>query len=610
MPSIRITAFGGINTEIAPRLAGNSVAQIAHNCLLWDGALRPLAKWSKMQGVEFTDVTSIAISNDNASVYTSKLKDAVYLGEAYSNTWVGLAAYYPTVYDSNIMYTNALTTAEGKVVGVRKPIASGATSISYTRAYHSEKPVNRVYAVSGVRRIGDSVQESVLTVLPNQSPQSILYEGDLATINLVLSAIVPYEYSGFRLYRSISGMDTGTSVGNEFDTEWHLIADLEGGTADGINYTYNYTDGGSATTDPLDVYLASNFYPPRRKLYKYLQMLEGGWLAAATYEGQIAISERYMYHAWPSEQLSAVPEVITDCKAHDNNLYIGTQNRPYIMAVAPGEKLAVQTNIEPFPEFYACLPDTMDRTSSGVMYTSPSGVVALSREGMRLLTAGVTSGVSALYQIESKTEELVDGVLTDVTRFYPMRFQHTVYGAYLRGTYFGFCAVKTNEIVNAEPLYHFKGFMYSSASALDGDRPLQKFVTFDTPPNVRAHCVGGSGIYVLSTDGVWTMPLPDSVGEELYNRAPKYCYTWKSKKFVFPGDMVMAAAKVVHDCKGFVRLKIYVDCCCRYEVLVSNCEPFTLPTDLAGVEWEVALEGTSAVHEVHLASSLRELIEQ
>ena len=105
------------------------------------------------------------------------------------------------------------------------------------------------------------------------------------------------------------------------------------------------------------------------------------------------------------------------------------------------------------------------------------------------------------------------------------------------------------------------------------------------------------------------MPFPDTVGLEVYAHADKYCYEWKSKKFVFPGQMVMAAAKVVHDCKGFVKLKIMVDCCCVYEVLVHDCQPFTLPPNIAGVEWEVEVHGTAVVSEIHLASSLRELLE-
>lgn len=607
MPSIRITSFAGINTEIAPRLAPSNVAQIAHNCLLWDGTLRPLAKWTKMQGVAFADVASIALGLNN-TILASPLSETVFMqGEKYlPDTRVGLLSYFYSLYDSNIVYTNRSTFAGGIGVGIHAPPINISSGISYQRAYHSDKPVNRMYAVSGIRETVNGIEESTLSLMPNQSPQSILYEGDNATITLNITALVPYEYTGFRLYRSISGMDTGIDTTNELDTEWYLIDELRGGTTDGILYSYTYVDGGSATTDSLDAYLAGSFYPPRKYLYKYLQNTEGGWLVAVTEEGQISVSERYLYHAWPIENFYTIPgRKITDCVAQLNTVFIGTEHEPYIMAVAPGEKLGLQVSIDPFPEAYACLPGTMDKTPSGAVYASPSGLVSLSREGMRLATAGVTRGVRALHKIERQTVEY--------TRHYPMRFQHTVYGAYWHGTYFGFCRVDTPETVVVEgvnvPLFLFAGYMADMGSSLDGARELQKFVTFDTPANVRAHTSTGSGLYVLATDGVYRMPFPDTVGAEAYNNAPKYCYNWKSKKFVFPGQMTMAACKVVHDCKGFVRIKFIVDCCCRYEVLVENCKPFTLPPSMVGVEWEVEVEGTAAVSEIHLASSLRELIE-
>ena len=78
---------------------------------------------------------------------------------------------------------------------------------------------------------------------------------------------------------------------------------------------------------------------------------------------------------------------------------------------------------------------------------------------------------------------------------------------------------------------------------------------------------------------------------------------------MFPGEMVFTAAKVVHDCDGDVNLAIYADCECVYEVSVKDCLPFQLPPAIVGTTFEVKLTGTASIHEVHLASSLRELLE-
>lgn len=605
MPSIRITTFGGINNEVAPRLAPRDTAQVAHNCLLWDGALRPLAKWVAISGVPFTDYYSIGLAANGKDIKTSKLLDATFLqgGMFPDQTKVGLAIQLPSVLDSNIVYASPLTDPAGLPVGLHKPTLHPSTGVNYSRQYKSSKPVNRMYGVTAIRRVGNRVEESVLTILPNQSPQSIIYEGDTANITIVVSAPLT-GYTALRIYRTISGMDTGTAATNEFDTDWHLVAELP-------SISGAYVDGGSVVDDPLDVYLSKDFYPPPAKGFSFLQTLEGGWIAAVSQDGEICVSERHMYHAWPIEnRYNILGQTVTDCKAQFDNLFIGTTNSPYIAAFSTGEGLGLQCSITPFPENYACLPNTMDKTPNGAMYASPSGVVSLSREGMRLVTAGVAMGVSPLYNIPRQVEVTVEGETKDKILHYSMRFQHTTYGAYHHGIYFGFCTVETDELTELlEPLFLFKGYMLFLSNSLDGAKPLQRITTFDTPTNVKSHIATGDGLYVLSDEGVFKMPFPDTVGDEEYARAAKYCYNWKSKKFVFPGNMSFGAAKVVHDCKGFVRLKIYADCCCVYETLVEDCKGFTLPPNITGTEFEVEVVGTSTVHEIHIASSLRGLLE-
>lgn len=614
MPSLRITKFGGINTEIAPRLAPEYTAQVAHNCLLWDGSLRPLAQWSKVLGVAYLAANSIALSEDNSIVITTPLRDAELLkGAMYPpNTIVGLTYQPYGVLDANINYANKFTAKEGMPVGVQRPVVTG--TLNYSRQYKSDKPVNRLYAVSAIRVNGNGVEESPLTLVPEQSAQSIIYEGDIAFLNLIVSSpSVPY--NGLRLYRTISGMDTAQTPQNEFDTNWHLIADYRLGTS------FAYADGGAATNDPLDLYLAERFYPPPVKFFDFFGVLDGGWMAAVASDGTIAISERYLYHAWPTENtFQIIGETLTDAVVQYDNIFIGTRNKPYVAAVSVGEKLGVQCNITDYPEKYECLPGTMDGTPSGAMYTSPSGIVSLTREGMQLVSAGLSNGVLPLYKTAARTEiQNTEDLPQEILGSYPMRFEHTAYGGYFHGAYLGFCRIPTEEkglitvgeeqVPGTETLYINKGFLFYAGSTLDGDRPISKLTTFDSPIGVRAHTTGGSGFYVLAADGVYKMAFPDTKGNEAYAKANKYCYTWKSKKFVFPGQMCMAAAKVVHDCRGFVRLKIFVDCCCVYETLVESCKPFTLPPNIVGVEYEVELTGTSTVHEVHVASSLRELLE-
>src|SRR6187399_1260574 len=45
MASIRITKFAGLMPTSNPKALPNDHAQVAHNCLLWDGWLWPMPKW-------------------------------------------------------------------------------------------------------------------------------------------------------------------------------------------------------------------------------------------------------------------------------------------------------------------------------------------------------------------------------------------------------------------------------------------------------------------------------------------------------------------------------------------------------------------------------------
>lgn len=119
----------------------------------------------------------------------------------------------------------------------------------------------------------------------------------------------------------------------------------------------------------------------------------------------------------------------------------------------------------------------------------------------------------------------------------------------------------------------------------------------------------GMAAILFGYSPVYTLQLPEDVGTVAYKNASKMQFVWKSKKWVFPALCTMGAAKVVHDCSGGgVRFRLYVDCCCVFETVVRNCEPFRLPDQICGITFEVELIGCSRVTEVVVAPSMRELI--
>jgi hypothetical protein len=160
------------------------------------------------------------------------------------------------------------------------------------------------------------------------------------------------------------------------------------------------------------------------------------------------------------------------------------------------------------------------------------------------------------------------------------------------------------------------GYIYHTGAGSADKTQFQQLVTIDAPRrgDVVASCIGRQGPYFLTQEFkfgrykyyVHVLPTPGGTTDVDYNKASKQQYTWKSKRFVMPGRTTFSSAKVVM-AGGCVRLRIYVDSCCRYDAVVQNCAPFKLPDQLVGIDWELELIGTAVVTEVHIASSMQEL---
>lgn len=416
MPAIRITQFAGLVPELAGRISPATSAQVAHNCLLTDGSLRPQAKWVKVGALSTnlsTFIRSIAYNpaTKKPVFYTSYDAVSVQGAPFASDTTVG-AQFSPPVVRH--------ITGIGLTYKAVDIFASGVVgTVSYGRAYLSNKPVNRVYAVSRVRIQNGRVEEGPLACLIGD-PEAIVYEGDNATLSIHVSALTD-EATHIRIYRSITGLDTGQEIANDLDTGWYLVDETPI-----ANGTVTYVDGGSVTTDPLDNFYAGQFHPPILEA-KYFGLTETGWYAAVADNGDIAVSERFLHHAWPVEATAKVPETVTDAVVEGDNIYIGTESRPYIFALQPSEKGGVQIGGVPFKEPYACLPGSMAATPSGAIYASAQGLIALGREGQSVLTGAIANAGDILYTKETDAFSFVAAI------------GNTTYGAYHFGFYYGFC---------------------------------------------------------------------------------------------------------------------------------------------------------------------------
>lgn len=415
MPTIRITQFAGLVPELTGRNIPATSAQVAHNCLLSDGTLRPQAKWVEIESkVVATDpYKSIAYdrATGRATMYTSY--DAITMDGApfVSNATIGAFLTPPIVRHATGVGDTYVNTGL-EAVGV-------TGSVAYVRAYLSSKPVNRVYAVSRVRMSFGRTEEGPLACLIGV-PDEVVYEGDTATITINVSAAGDSP-THVRLYRSITGLDTGQEISNALDTGWYLIEEI----AIPVGGAITYIDGGSITTDALDNYYAGQFHPADL-LAKFFGLTEGGWFTAVSPTGEVSVSERFLHHAWPTDQTYKVHETVNDAVVQMDNLYIGTNRKPYILSLQEGEK-GLQGAAVPFPEPYRCLPNSMTASPSGAIYASHMGLIAIGKEGQRVLTASIANAGDTLYSHTVSGTEVIASIGT------------TNFGYYHNGWYYGFC---------------------------------------------------------------------------------------------------------------------------------------------------------------------------
>jgi hypothetical protein len=518
MTCITINEFGGLNKQLSPRNMGRVQAQIAHNCLLTDGVLRPMPQWVPFkvlpEGTYNEDNWLYEDSRSGRLLAAIDFRNAVYITGApfADNILVGVDGAghtLPLGINTNVYVAQNGDSINGlRPIGLPTPTFGDyitSVNLSYIPQYHSKKPVNRVIGITFCRLTASGLEESTIAVLPSQSPYEVMYEGDIIALalDLDLSLLALAKVTHVRLYRTISGLDTGEQVANELDTDWHLIATL------GVSASISYNDGGAVTTDPMDLYLANHFYP-LNFLAAHFGLSESGWFYAASTDGRIAMSERYLHHAWPTENKVRIPEAVIDVVESYDTLFVGTETRPYVIALGPGEgEQGLQAAAIPGSERLPCLSRTMVAAPGGALYASPTGLVAASKSGLKVLTEGILNPGDTLYKN-------TDGDITSIGR--------TTLGAYYGGDYYGFCSPVSDEgstptVVPepVDPLTYMAWQLAEFSGSVSGrhvrtayatfDEATKEFITLATIDHAPAHGSTGTAGFMMDGDlivKVWT----------------------------------------------------------------------------------------------------------
>lgn len=591
MASIRLTQFAGLMPELSAKLKRKDNAQIAHNCLLYDGKLRAMPAYFKYNTLSNTptslyrSMTGLGGTINGRVEWDFDIRHGVYVdGAPFACGVLGLATRY---FRSFIAYrpgTNSVS-APLTSAGIPAPNILSANVTNIAAGHQTTRPTVVSYAVTFYRTVynamydSQTVQESgprYLGTVGDAYSSTLYYEGDAVQITASLGPLLSSEV-GYRLYRTITALESGEQMVNTFDTDWYLVTDQLFNGATSITYVDN------ALTESIqgDLLLTKKFQAPYYTLPpSNFGITESGWCWATT-ENEILFSDRFLSHTWPISNYNVIPraDTIINAVTFYDDVYLGTAGRPYKVSIQTSADDHANISILPYPEMQACLPDTMVAAPFGALYTSLNGIVSLS-DRMQVVSRELLNGGSILYHDCD-------------TKF---KFQDITKAAWFNGWYIGYAPSG-------------KIFIYDVPEDLNDSHPFQQLVTMDAPvqgvPNVWA--TGDYGLHTAFGTDLYYWPVPG--WERDGDTVSKLCYTWKSKKFVFPGTTTFAAAKVVWDCDGEVCIKIIGDCRHVFQRKITNCNPFRLPHNYRHIEWEIELTGTGSVSEVHLATSMQELTE-
>lgn len=352
----------------------------------------------------------------------------------------------------------------------------------------------------------------------------------------------------------------------------------------------------------------------------------------------VHVSEPFKPWSCPPEGRLHIPEAdIVGAAVHGDTVYLGTNKGVCVVAVSMAEA-GIQTSVRWYKESNPCIPNTMDASAAGAIYACAQGVVSVSRDGMQMISRNIGRPGYAFI-----TKKVADDVWSSGYTEDQVSYKDTSYGAYYQGKYYGFC-MKAPPAIGGEgfaeqsfleaaqvvPNYDDSRGMYilDVGSGSSNAAPHSQLVTQDAPMfdimwadypamlNIIDHCIGDQGLYVLVQSDygdhsgyaeVKFQPEPGNNSRVPYEHADKMPYTWRSKKFIMDGRTVMTAMKVVH--KGCLCVNIYVDGCCAFNRTIQDCGVFRLPPQISGTAWEIELIGTAHVTEVHMASSVEELLQ-
>lgn len=313
--------------------------------------------------------------------------------------------------------------------------------------------------------------------------------------------------------------------------------------------------GTTSTTDDnrtLGELLPTAYWSTPPDDLSFLTPLWNGMLAGIS-GNSVRFCEPYTPYAWPVSYDVVPPDSKpVGIGVFGQSLLVLTTGRPLLVAGSSPESMDQQ----PLGISQSCIASrSIVSMGNGVAWASEDGLCWFGSDGARLLTSGVMT----------REDWQALNPSTIIGRF----FEGLYFGSYLDGiTRRGFMIDPSNPI----GVY----FLDAGYVAMHFDELRDQ-------------------LYVLSGANV-----------QKWDAGSPFTYRFRSKVFKAPRPTNFACCEVVADAYP-VTVRIYGDTVLHRTQTVTGREPFRLPSGFRATDWQIEVEGTTAVQSISLAHTVGEL---
>lgn len=558
MPSIRIPLFGGLNRAKDTRHLSRAEATIAHNTELRDGTLMAFRtpKVEKTADFEIKTVVELPHNDaccaallcfDHCATVTYPL-DPGCMGNTQAVIWHE---------NGDPCERYICETGETFPLVVPKPTEPASATRAAAGVMEEDVqcgPDQRAYTYTWV--------DQFAVESPPAPPSASHLAYDDETWNVFLPGTPPPNATCVRVYRSTAEFSGGNDPSQTGSTSWQLVEEIP------IAEFVGSIRDDRCLADLCFGTLQTMMDCPCPECLEDVQETDEGYHVG--FRGQdLWFSERHEPHNWPERYRTTLPFKIQGIAVNNNIIYVGTAGNPYLVRTGIQDDQVtgdVTLRIDPV-KYDQRYPMYGKRTITATAW----GATYVSREGMVALQPSLPARVLTRQSIDEDLwyQHIPNRIAWHNGRLYAGRAPSG------------------------------KGFIMDIRGEPEGIRDIGELVTVD-----MSACDIHSGFSgrLFYADGNQVFAWDEGKG--------RMDYCWRSKRYVLPGRIAFHAMKVVGAFGKPVTVIVRCDGRETFRRDVPDDCPFRLPRYGKGLDYEIEIKGQTKVFEVHLATSMFELMER